>query len=525
MNRIKLRLLTVAFLAIAAGCTPTPDSPAEQAGEPIRPVFTLQTDEAFDAQGVPVYQGDNALVHAHIDQHLDEHLAQLQRWVRQRSISAQDDGVLEMAQLLRDDLLGMGFAEAELVPTDGHPGVWGYYDAGAEKTLMLYMMYDVQPVDPEDWQVPPFAGALVENELGTVLMARGATNQKGPQRALLNALQSIIDVTGTLPVNIMLTAEGEEELGSPHYPQIVDRYEERLRTADGVLFPFNSQGRDGKLNMPLGVKGIIYFELEAQGGEWGGPANHEIHGSYKTLVDSPVWRLNHALASLTTADGNTIRVPGYYDDIRPPTEEEQILINGVLAQWDEVEARKRLGVSRWIDDKHGAQAMLEHLYMPTLNIDGIWGGYTGEGVKTILPHKATAKVDSRLPPGMDPDRALAAIRAHLDAEGFGDVAMRKLSAYPAAQSSVSAPIVQAALGVFRRHGATLSVQPRLAGSAPFYQFSDRLGLPMVLGGLGLGTGAHAPNEFMLIHPAEGVKAAGLADVEKAYVDLVYAMAE
>lgn len=513
-----------AGLALAA-CTPPGEPGKESAAELKRPVFSLQTTEAFDPTAIPVYQGDHGAIHARIDQDLDRHVAQLQRWVRQPSISAQDDGVREMAELLRDDLLAMGFAEAELVPTDGHPGVWGYYDAGAEKTLMLYMMYDVQPVNPEDWQVPPFAGELVEHDLGTVLMARGATNQKGPQRALLNALQSIIDVTGTLPVNIMITAEGEEELGSPHYPQIVDRYEDRLRTADGVLFPFNSQGRDGKLNLPLGVKGIIYFELESVGGVAGGPANSEIHGSLKAIVDSPVWRLNQALASLTSEDGNTIRVPGYYDNIRPPTLEEQRLINGSLAQWNEEEMRERLGVSRWIDGKQGAEAMLEYLYMPTLNIDGLWAGYTGEGVKTILPHKATAKVDSRLPMGVDPEWALSAIRRHLDDGGFGDVTMRRLSAYPAAQSSVEAPLVQAALGVFNRYGATLSVQPRLAGSAPFYQFSDRLGLPMVLGGLGLGTGAHAPNEFMLIHPAEGVKAAGLADIEKAYVDIVYALAQ
>jgi len=514
------------FLALSAACAPrqeptTEVAPAVQA----RPVFTITTGEAFDPEVVPPYAGSHDAVYAHIDQNLERHIAQLQRWVRQRSISAQNDGVQEMAELLRGDLLDMGFKEAELVPTDGHPGVWGFYDAGAEKTLMLYMMYDVQPVNPEDWKVPPFDGALVQTERGTVLMARGATNQKGPERALLNALQSIITVTGTLPVNIMVAAEGEEELGSPHYPQVIDRYEERLRGADGVLFPFNSQDPDGKLTMPLGVKGIIYFELEAAGGDRGGPTRHEIHGSLKAIVDSPVWRLNQALASLTSPDGNTIRVPGYYDRIRPPTDEEQRLMNGMLKDWDEAQLKQQLGVQRWIDGKQGAEALIEYLYMPSLNIDGIWAGYTGEGTKTILPHKATAKVDSRLPPGVDPEWALGAIRAHLDAQGFSDIEMRRMSAYPAAQTSVDSPLVQAALGVFKRRGATVRVQPRLAGSAPFYQFTERLGLPMVFTGLGLGTGAHAPDEFMLIHPAEGVRAAGLADIEKAYVDLVYALSE
>ena len=122
--------------------------------------------------------------------------------------------------------------------------------------------------------------------------------------------------------SLAVAAEGEEELGSPHYPQIIDAYEDRLKSADGVLFPFNSQTPDGRINMILGVKGIVYFEMIATGGKWGGPSRAEIHGSYKAIVDSPVWRLIKALSSLTSEDGNTILVPGYYDDIRPPTSEE-----------------------------------------------------------------------------------------------------------------------------------------------------------------------------------------------------------
>jgi acetylornithine deacetylase/succinyl-diaminopimelate desuccinylase-like protein len=159
-----------------------------------------------------------------------------------------------------------------------------------------------------------------------------------------------------------------------------------------------------------------------------------------------------------------------------------------------------------------------------MNIDGIWGGYTGEGTKTILPHRATAKVDSRLPPDIDPDEAMAKIRAHLDNNGFADIEIRQLGGYPASQTSVEEPAVQAAISVFKKYAVDLAVQPRLAGSAPFYQFTKRLGLPLVPTGLGYGTGAHAPNEIMLIEPAEGVAAAGLADIEKAYVDFIYALA-
>jgi acetylornithine deacetylase/succinyl-diaminopimelate desuccinylase-like protein len=512
-------ILLAAVVLCACGRPAEPDSTAPQ-----RPDFQLATDAAYDFSVVEPYSGNHQAVYDYIEAHQYDHLAAIQRWLRQPSISAQNDGVLEMAEMLRGDLESMGFEEAELVPTDGHPGVWGYYDAGADKTLAVYLMYDVQPVNPEDWESPPFEAAIVDHQLGKAIMARGATNQKGPQRAFLNALESIIAVDGDLPVNIMIAAEGEEELGSPHYHQIIDAYEERLQTADGVLFPFNSQVPDGNINMILGVKGILYFEMSAQGGDWGGPARAEIHGSYKAIVDSPVWRLIKALSLLTTPDGNTILVPGYYDGIRPPTEEESMLINAGLEHIDDAQLQEILAVSHWIDDKTGADAVIELLYQPTLNIDGIWGGYTGDGVKTILPHKATAKVDSRLPPGLDPDEALAKIRAWLDANGFSDIEIRKLSGYPAAQTSVDTLAVQSALSVFMKYANDVAVKPRVAGSAPFYQFTDRLGLPLVPTGMGFGTGAHAPNEIMLIEPAEGVPVAGLAEIEKAYADFVYSLA-
>jgi acetylornithine deacetylase/succinyl-diaminopimelate desuccinylase-like protein len=183
-----------------------------------------------------------------------------------------------------------------------------------------------------------------------------------------------------------------------------------------------------------------------------------------------------------------------------------------------------LAVDHWIDNKTGTEAFIDYLYQPTLNIDGIWGGYTGEGVKTILPHTASAKVDSRLPPGLDPNEALVKIRNHLDANGFADIKIEKLSAYPASQTSVDTPAVQAALSVFGKYASDVSVQPRVAGSAPFYQFTERLGLPLVPTGLGFGTGAHAPNEIMLIEPGADTKASGLAEIEKAYVDFIYALA-
>jgi acetylornithine deacetylase/succinyl-diaminopimelate desuccinylase-like protein len=511
--------------ALLAALLPGPlrTAAAQEAGPP---EVRFTTDDAFDARQVPPYRGRHDAVYAYIDAHQAEHLENLRRWVRQPSVSAQSRGIPEMAGLLADDLRRIGFREVERVPTSGHPGVWGFYDAGAERTLVIYMMYDVQP-EETGWSVPPFDGAVVDRELGRVLMARGATNQKGPERAFLNALESILATEGRLPVNLMLAAEGEEELGSPHYPEVIDRYEARLRTADGVFFPLNAQDPTGAVSLPLGVKGIVTFELEARGGGRGGPTRAEIHSSLKAIVDAPAWRLVQALAALTTPDGNTIRVPGYYDAIRPPSLEEQRLVNGVARGWAGREdgLRRSLGVERFTSGVSGRDLLARWLFTTTININGLWSGYTGPGGKTILPHVATARLDSRLVPDQTPDAQLDLIRRYLDAQGFADVEVRKLSGYPPAQTSVEAPFVRAAIRVFNKYGATPSVAPRLAGSAPYYVFTDRLKLPMVAGALGHGSGAHAPDEYMVIEPKPGSKIADLAGVEKFYVDVLYALAE
>jgi len=525
LNR-KTSIFLIARLAMALAILPAIAFADEgEDSEVVYPHYELSTAATYDLSEIKTYTGEHKVIYSYIDDHLEAHLGNLQRWVRQPSISAQNVGITEMAELLRDDLKAIGFSETRLVPTSGHPGVWGFYDAGAPLTLLVYMMYDVQPVNPEDWETPPFEGNLVDKKFGQVLMARGATNQKGPERAFLNAIDSIIRVTGTLPVNLMVLAEGEEELGSPHFQELVEEFEQRLVAADGVLFPFNSQDLDGGLTMLLGVKGIVYWELESRGGEWGGPGRSEIHGSFKAIVDSPTQRLIEAIASMTSDDGNTILVPGYYDDVRPPTDEESMLINAMAGDWTGEEWKQGLGLSKFIHGLEGRDALMRYFYDVTLNVDGIWSGYTGEGVKTILPHIATAKMDSRLPMGVDPDRQLERIRKHLDSKGFTDVEIRKLSGYPAAQTPVNAPLVQAAMGVFDKWATIEQVMPRIGGSAPFYQFTERLGLPMVFNGLGNGTGAHAPNEYMLIHPAEGSKVAGLADIEKSYVDLLFALAK
>ncbi|WP_082576541.1 M20/M25/M40 family metallo-hydrolase [Lysobacter sp. Root604] len=519
-RRSSFACLLSALLAAGSAAAAPPNAPA--------PKISITETAAFDAASVPAYTGDYADIYAYLEQHRAQDLEQLQRWVRQPSISAQNQGIQEMAELLRADLQGLGFRDTALVPTSGHPGVYGYYDAGAEHTLVVYMMYDVQPIEPAGWKVDAFKGELVDEPgLGKVLMARGATNQKGPQRAFLNALAAMIKVRGKPPVNLIVLAEGEEELGSPHYPEVVAKYEAQLRKADGVFFPMNTQGRDGEPSMFLGVKGILYFELEARGNaKTGGSQKSEVHGSMAATLDSPTWRLVQALSTLTTPEGE-IAVPGYRDAIRPPNAEEQRLYNGLIRdrEQDAAKTLEVLGATRWKNGRSVREAVASELFDTTLNIDGLVAGYTGEGVKTILPHRAVAKVDSRLVPNQTPEQALGLIRKQLDAQGFDDIVVRQLSGYPPAQTSVDAPLSRAAIGTYRKYGFTPTIAPRLAGSAPYYVFTQTLGLPMIAGGLGHGSGAHAPNEYMVVEPQAGSKIAGLAQAERFYVDLMYALSD
>lgn len=485
-----------------------------------RPQFDVSIKEPFDSSVIPPYSGDHSRVYRYIEKSFDEHLENIRRWLRQPSESTSGRGIEEMARLLQNDLRGLGFQEAEIVQTAGHPGVWGYYDAGAKQTLGLYFMYDVVPVEPQQWRVEPYQASMVDLEIGEVIMDRGAMNQKGPERAFLNAVEAILATEGELPVNLMIAAEGEEEIGSPHYPEIIDRYGDRLRDCLGIICPHNSQNSRAAATLSLGMKGWIYFELTAEGDSQGGPAKDTIGGWYKAIVDSPAWRLVQALATLTSSDGNTIAVPGYYDAIRPINEEEQQLIDG----WNgELSQYAGLGVEQWIDGMSDREAFIRFLFDTTMNINGISAGYIGPGAKTIMAPKVTAKLDSTLVPNQRPEKALALIREHLDREGFRDIKVRTLAAYPPSQTSVHAPLVQSVLGVYNKYDISTSVWPRFAATAPFYQFTERLDLPMLLAGLGHGSNLHAPDEYMLVRgdPSSGI--AGLVEIENAYVDMLYAL--
>ena len=267
-------------------------------------------------------------------------------------------------------------------------------------------MYDVKQVDPAEWSSPPWDAALVNKPgLGQIVVGRGAVNQKGTRGRVLAALHAIRGADKKIPVNLVFVAEGEEEIGSPHFPQIVRRPEvtAALETLRGNLHAVGlGQGLDGMVTMTLGAKGVIELDnwcpAESAGGR--GPRK-DIHSSNKARVDSPAWHLVLALATLVSPDGNTPAIAGYADKARPLSDAQKAMVAEAAKRLNESVAMQQLGVSHWIHDANWQQALEMLVANPTVNIEGLVGGYTGPGGKTILPHKAVAKMDLRLVPDMD----------------------------------------------------------------------------------------------------------------------------
>src|SRR5213594_2583585 len=466
---------------------------------------------------------DLAPVYDEIRKRHDEAVQRIQHWIRQPTIAAENVGSEEGLRLMIELLRDAGFQRADRIGTDGKPGVFATLDAGAPRTFGLYFMYDVKQVDPSEWSSPPWDAAIVDKPgFGKVIMGRGAVNQKGPEAAVLAALHAIRGTGKKLPVNLVLVAEGEEEIGSPHIGQIVHRpeVEAALRRCVGVFMPSASQDPDGVVTVSLGAKGVVELELISSGETWGrGPAK-DIHSSLKAMVDSPAWHLVKALDTLVSNDGNEIAIDNYPKPL-PLTLEQKSMIEKVSKVRSEAQAKKQFSVQHWINNLPWEQANQRLESQPTVNIEGLVGGYTGPGGKTILPHRAVAKIDMRLVPDMKAADALAALKAHLAKRGFGDIEVKMTGGYDPTSTPASAPLIQAQVAVLKRAGIDPVMWPRNAGSYPGYVFtSEPLKLAAGHFGLGHGSGAHAPDEYYVIESAnpnvQGFDGAVMSFVEYLY---------
>jgi acetylornithine deacetylase/succinyl-diaminopimelate desuccinylase-like protein len=482
---------------------------------------------AWPRRGARRQEPDLAPIFAEIEKRHDEAVQRLQAWIRQPSIAAEQRGVEEGCALTMRLLREAGFDQVTRVPTDGQPGIFATLDAGAPRTLGVYFMYDVKQADPAEWTSPPWEAALVEKPgVGTVVVGRGAVNQKGPEAAFLAALHAIRGAGRRLPVNLVLVAEGEEEVGSPHFPQVAHRPEvvAALGRSLGVFMPFAAQDLDGSVTIFLGAKGVIECELVASGERWGRGPSHDIHSSNKARVDSPAWHLVEALATLVSPDGNDPAIDGFAERARPLSAAERAMVREAARRLDETVAKRQLGVTRWVRDASWEEALELLVSRPTVNIEGLVAGYTGPGGKTILPHRAAAKLDLRLVPDMTAAGALAALKAHLAKRGFGDIEVHMTGGYDPTSTPAGARVIQAQVAVYRRHGIDPILFPRIAGSWPGYVFTgDPLRLPAGHFGLGHGSGAHAPDEYYVIESANP-KVQGLDGAVRSYVEYLYEVA-
>ncbi len=453
-------------------------------------------------------------IHQHIDHVFPDHLETCRDFLRQKSISDTGDGIRQTAEWVKTFIEDLG-GDVSFWGNPSFPIVFGRMDGGSPRTLIIYGMYDVQPAEEQNWISPPFAAEIHNlSGLGECVVARGAVNSKGALCGLFNALRTIKQ-KDQIPLNLIFTIEGEEEIGSPNFEAFIRAHQEELK-GDGVVdFDF-SQDTRGKVAMHLGLKGIVYLDLICRGGRKGGPTDTSLHGSVSAWISSPVWRLIHALSSLTDKREN-ITIPGFYDHVISPGRQDVRLLKKLERTFDEKAFLKEMKSLCFKYNRHGLSLLKKGLYSPIINVDGFQAGYDGGGSKTILPRKATAKIDIRFGPKMEPEEAVEKLKRYLLHQGFDDIEVKVRDHYTWSKTDFREPIVQEMLRAYRSHGIEPEVWPIATWAAPYFVFSRILGLPVVSGGLGHGGRQHVANEYMTVK--------GLRDFEKFVVTFLYVMAD
>ena len=470
---------------------------------------------------------EKAAVLAEIPKMHDANVQRLQKWIALPSIAAENRNYPAGADYMADLAKQAGFTDVRLVPTAGKPGVFGKLNAGARTTVGIYFMYDVKQFNPDEWSSPPLEARLIDKaSLGMVCMGRGAVNQKGPENSFLSALMAFKSSGRKLPVNLVLVCEGEEEIASPHFGEIVTDPEvmANLKQCVGVLIPDASQDIDGSIQVAAGAKGVVELELVSSGEKWGRGPKKDIHSSLEAQVDSPTWHLVQALNTLVEKDGHTPAVEGFFDKARPLSAVQLQMVKTYAAAVPEKTLKAEFGVEHWVHDLDWQDSLVRLFSQPTINIEGLVGGYTGPGGKTILPHKAVAKIDMRLVPDMAAADTLAKLEAHLAKHGFGDIEVNMSGGYDPTQTDPDSKFFKATLAAYRSLGSSPQVLPRSPGSWPGYRFTGPpLNLPAGQFGLGHGTGAHAPDEYYLID-STNPKVQGLDGAVASFVECLYALA-
>lgn len=429
-----------------------------------------------------------------IEERKATYLEWLVRLCAQPSVAAQNVGMTETAQLVQDLIAGIG-ASSRQIPTGGFPVVYSEIKGDSDRTLAFYDHYDVQPADPLDqWESDPFRPDIRN---GT-LYARGVADNKGNLVARIAAVDAYVRARGKLPINVKFIFEGEEEIGSPNIASFAANNPDMIQ-ADGCIWEFGYSDNAGRREVLLGVKGILYVELTARA------ATVDLHSSWAAIVPSPVWRLLRALQTLKDANERVL-IPGFYERVMPPNAADL----AALAQmpFDEAARRAQFGLNQFVNGLTGEALRERYVFQPTCNICGLWSGYSGDGMKTVLPHEASVKLDFRLVPDQDPQEIHDLLLKHLEANGFSDIEVKVVGGEHPARTATDHPFARLVAETAREvYGRDPVIYPMAAGSGPMYPLCQKFGIPAVSIGVGNENSRnHAPNENIYVRDYyEGIK--------------------
>ncbi len=397
-----------------------------------------------------------------VDRHRDEYLQAIKDYCKLPCITGQGIGVAESAEATANILRGIGCRDVQILETDGAPVVYGEIGEGSP-TLLIYNHYDVQPPEPLDaWHSDPFGS----EERDGKIYARGISDNRGDVMARTQAIASYRRAHGELPLTVKFVIEGEEEIGSPSLPAFIEKHRDLLQ-ADGCLWEGGGLDDHDRFIISLGLKGVLHGELCVKS------SRTDMHSSWATVVPGAPWRLVWALASLKDVDDH-ITIDGLMDHVRQPPPDELAMMERI--PFDEAAMKTDLEIPAFIRNLGGIELLKKHLYEPTCTIQGLLSGYTGQGLKAVLPNEAMGKIEFRLVPNLEPDLVLDLLREHLDRRGFQDIEIVTHAKLSPAKAPADAPVVQAAIAAAREnYGEDPIVYPVMAASGPMSYFSARLG--------------------------------------------------
>jgi acetylornithine deacetylase/succinyl-diaminopimelate desuccinylase-like protein len=428
-----------------------------------------------------------------IESNKDRYLTELKEFLAIPSVSSQtahNSDIQRCAQWVADHMRMIGMNNVQVMPTPGHPVVYSeWLSAPGAPTVLFYGHYDVQPVDPLNlWDSPPFEMSI----RGEKIFARGSADDKGQVFIHFKGIEALLKQHGTLPVNVKMLIEGEEEVGSANLESFVKGHKDLLK-ADLVLISDSSMFAKDVPSICYALRGLSYLEIEING------PNRDLHsGSFGGSVHNPIQALSEMIASLHDKNGK-VTIPGLYKDVRPLSKAERDAFKNL--PFSEKKYAKELGVKELYGEK-GFTSLERVWARPTLECNGIWGGYTGEGAKTVLPAKAFAKISCRLVPDQDSMTIAKLVEKHLKkiAPKTIDVQVRFLHGGEAAITPIDSAGVKAAVAALEKGFGKKPLYQREGGSIPIVvQFKKLLGLDTVLLGFGLpDENAHSPNEFLNI---------------------------